>query len=182
MSSKITVRVVGSSSQAKSEPASKPIKRLNEIVISPADVARLLREIDTLNENAERVKAAKTKAAAVATPRASDMLKIIADHQDLSLRKAVDRKQLQKMLEEVQAAPTARFIFAATPSEESLRQLAGWFRKNIHPHTLVDFTVRPDILMGCMVKIGNKLFDFSGTRTVEASRATLIKSLKETTR
>jgi F0F1-type ATP synthase delta subunit len=51
--------------------------------------------------------------------------------------------------------------FATDPSAAFVVQILGWFRREIHEHTLLVIGLQPSITAGCTLRTENKYFDFS---------------------
>lgn len=65
-------------------------------------------------------------------------------------------------LEQLRAkAPSVRLTLTAAPTRLYKQQFTTWFRANIHPDTLVTFSVRSDIGGGATLIAGSHVYDFS---------------------
>lgn len=130
-------------------------------VISQVDVARLLRELNGLNDFF--VGAAKRKPGASMQPsRSSRALEQLATDNGLNLFQDKDRAVLSVRLNEVLGkAPLMHISFAAEPSPRALESILAWLRQNIHPHALLQVGLQPTIAAGCVLRTANKVFDMS---------------------
>ncbi len=135
--------------------------KLPNSVVSRFDVARLLRELDGLNDFF--VGAARRQAGAPMTPpRLSRTLDQLAKDNHCNLLEEAQRRSLQAALEQLsKQAPQLHISFAADPQPAALDKILVWFRTNIHPQALVQVGLQPNIAAGCVLRTPNKVFDMS---------------------
>lgn len=130
-------------------------------VISQVDVARLLRELNGLNDFFVGA-AARKAGASMQAPASSRVLEQIAADNKFNLFEEKSRKELQAKLNEILGkAPLLHISFAAEPSPRALERILGWLRENIHPQTLLQVGLQPTIAAGCVLRTPNRLFDMS---------------------
>jgi F0F1-type ATP synthase delta subunit len=137
-----------------------PLKLPNSLV-GQADTARLIRELNGLNDF---FAGAKTRAAGspVVMPRVSRLLESLAVLNGLNLLDEAARNQLQTQLTAIyERAPNLHISFAVEPSPKGLEQILVWMRQNIHPQALLQIGLQPAIAGGCMLRTTNKVFDMS---------------------
>lgn len=159
--------------------SSKPIL-LPTSVVSPGDVKRLRREIETIEDFLHQA-GLRVGGTAVKLPPASRVLQDMAEGAELNLLQAVDRRQLSSYMSSLlDTAPLLHMSFASTPSPAFLGKLLTWLRANIHPQVLVTVGVQPSIAAGCIVRTANKQFDLSLRQSFNDQKVTLIDSLRQT--
>jgi hypothetical protein len=135
--------------------------RLPAAIISPADINRLLHELQ-VHEDFFLAAAARTAGTSLKPPRTSQMLDQLAHENQYHLWEIAQRNELKVKLETVyKTAPTLHISFAAEPSPRATDVILGWLRTNIHPHTLVIIGLQPTIAAGFVLRTPNKIFDMS---------------------
>jgi hypothetical protein len=130
-------------------------------IISKVDVARLARELKSLDDF---FVAAKSRPAGtdLRLPTLSRSLNDVAKDNNYSLLEEEHRKTLYKQLNQIiGSAPLIHISFAAEPSPKALEKLLVWFRTNIHSYALLQVGLQPTIAAGCVVRTTNKVFDMS---------------------
>lgn len=135
--------------------------RLPLSVYGRAEITRMQRELGRIDDFF--VDAAKRKpGASITPPRITRVLDEIARSNKINLLEANGRKILADTLERVLGeAPRLHISFAAEPSPRAFETILSWFRKNVHPNTLISIGLQPAIAAGCVVRTSNKIFDFS---------------------
>lgn len=130
-------------------------------IISQVDVARLIRELDSLNDfftSADRREAGAPQT----PPRLTRSLNVLAHDNQLNLLEEKDRTQLGDAMNRVlKSAPTLHISFAAEPQPKFIDQILTWLRNNIDQHLLLQVGLQPTIAAGCVVRTPNKVFDLS---------------------
>ena len=130
-------------------------------VISQIDVARLVRELNSLEDF---FTAADTRKAGtpIAPPRLTRMLDNVARDNKCNLLDKTQRQQLSSQLDQIlKQAPLLHISFASDPPPRTLERILVWLRANIHPQTLLQVGLQPTIAAGCMLRTPNKVFDMS---------------------
>src|SRR5690348_7844978 len=121
--------------------------KLPLVIVSHADVARLLREIEALDD---MVPAARANSP-VAQPDISYMLAQLARLNNVDLLAGGSRGKLKQGLTAVlNQAPNLHITFAAEPSPEALSKLLDWLRRSIHAQSLLTVGLQPTIAAGCL--------------------------------
>lgn len=67
----------------------------------------------------------------------------------------------QKLEQAYQNTPVFDVILPTYPHDTFLSELSGWFRREIHPNSLLDIKVRRSIGGGMVLRSKNRLFDLS---------------------
>ena len=149
---------------------------LPTMVTGPADVSRLLLEMEALEEYMSSAAIRKKDAK---LPKTSRTLEVLADTNDADLSKQEDRHHLTALLESVQQhAPVLHISFASEPSAAFTAKIVTWLRANISQYVLVQIGLQPSIAAGCVVRTTNKVFDFSIRRYLKQHRTLLLDSFR----
>lgn len=130
-------------------------------VVSQVDVARVLRELNTL-EDFFISAAARQGGTPMQPPRLTRILDQLAKENNVNLLEKTGRANLVVRLNEVLGrAPLLHISFAAEPSVKALETILVWLRDNIHPKVLLQVGLQPNIAAGCVIRTPNKIFDLS---------------------
>lgn len=133
-------------------------------------VLELRAYIGKLRDAAVRAKAGSA-AEAPEAPEASPLLTSLLEKSGIS---ANDVPALEAATTELQqlmtAAPTVHITLAGFPNRTLKRQLAVWFRTQIHPSVLLTFAVRSDIGGGIIVQAGSHFYDLSFKHALLANK------------
>lgn len=135
--------------------------QLPTLVFGVAEVRRLQRELDSLDEllQAARLRGGGRQGP---LPRLSRLLEALAEENNKQLLKEEDRQELLEFLANIEkTAPWVHMSFASDPSSAFLAKVTSWLRSNIHPHALLRVGLQPTIAAGCVLRTANKTFDFS---------------------
>lgn len=148
-------------------------------VITPTDVARLVREIENLDEFF-RQSAIREGGTPQSAPRYSRLLDGVVVGNELNLLQSGHREQLLAHMREVAAkAPVLHISFSVDPPNAYVQKIVTWLRTNIDGRTLVRVGLQPNIGAGCVVRTTNKSFDFSLKRFFDSKRDFFVKKLHE---
>jgi hypothetical protein len=144
------------------EAANKPRElALPVAVTGPADVGRLLRELELIDQSLLQLGLRKG-GEEVKMPKTSRLMDQIAEMNKLNLLQKLDRAELEHFLAAIkEKAPVIHMSFSADPSVAFLEKLMSWLRREIHPAILLTIGLQPTIGAGCIVRTTNKQFDFS---------------------
>lgn len=144
---------------------------------SPADIGRLLRELETIDENLLQLGIRKA-GSEVKMLRTSHVMDQIIELNTLNLLHGTDRVRLQHFLTDIkQRSPVLHMSFSADPSPSFTEKLMTWLRKEIHPFVLLTVGLQPTIGAGCIVRTANKQFDFSLRQDFLRKRELLLSQL-----
>lgn len=137
---------------------------LPRIIVSRSDISRLLRELESLEEN-QRQQDLKVKSSSRAKKvgfYVTAYLRQVAEGLSVDLDKSTERQKLADYLAATkEQAPQVHMDFAAEPSASLLETIADWLRVNVDSRTLLQTGVRPAIIAGCTLRTSNKFYDFS---------------------
>jgi len=147
-------------------------------VIGPADVGRLMLEMERLDEALRA--AALRSGGEVKMPKTSRPLDDVAEINKLDLLTKDDRQQLKEFLVSVRDhAPVIHISFASEPSAAFTLKIVEWMRSNIARYLLVQVGLQPSIAAGCVVRTTNKVFDMSLRRYLDSSSGLLLEALRK---
>ena len=149
-------------------------------IISQADIVRISREMEEVNEfflQAE-IRAANAKN----LPQTTQQLGLLVEENKLNLLQAEDREKLKKFIDLVKTkAPVVHASFATDPKPDFLMKLVTWFRTEAHPLVLLHIGLQPNIAAGCIIRTTNKYFDFSFLEHFKKSKLKLIATMRNQT-
>ncbi len=149
--------------------------KISNNVVSPADISRLLREMNSLDDFFVSAKARQT-GTTMQLPKLTRILNQLAQDNRVNLIEAADRKKLTAALEQIsETGPTVHISFATEPSPRALERLVVWVRTNIHPQALIQVGLQPSIAAGCYLRTPNKAFDMSLRASLHRSEPILLK-------
>lgn len=144
-------------------------------VISPTDISRLRR---SSRELADYLRQADLSGRNVSPP-GNHLLSKFAEANSLDLSKVGDCERAGKLLDELsEIAPKIHISFAAEPSNKFMQKIAGWFRSNINPLTLLTIGLQPSVAAGCYLRTTNRYFDLSLRRHLLEKSQILIDKLE----
>jgi len=130
-------------------------------VMSKVDVARIMRELNALDDFFTAAKVRET-GAPVKPPHLTRSLNQLAHDNGFNLLDDGQRKELQVKLNMIIGkAPLLHISFATEPTPRALERIIIWLRDNIHPQALLQVGLQPTIAAGCVLRTPNLLFDMS---------------------
>lgn len=127
-------------------------------VVSPADVNRLRRELDVIDE---ALLQSGVRTGKVKLPSITHVMERLAEQNKLNLLQPEDRNQIKQLLQSLTKAPVIHMSFGADPTPAFMEKIITWLRREVHPAVLVSTGLQPNIGAGCIVRTTNKYFDFS---------------------
>lgn len=151
--------------QQISQPTSQK-KVSNDIVlpasvVSPMDVARLLREIEQIDDFFSQAEI-RESGAPTNMPTNSRLMETLVNNNQLNLLEQQHRARLVQFLKDTDSsAPVVHMSFSVDPPGKLTQQLANWLRENIDSRTLITVGLQPNIGAGCVLRTTNKIFDLS---------------------
>lgn len=147
------------------------------MVSSPADVGRLLRELELI-EDALLQGGLRKEEAEAKLPKTSRMMDQIVESNKLDLLNKLNRIELQHLLETAKKqSPVLHMSFSADPSPVFMEKLMAWLRREIHPSVLLTIGLQPTLGAGCILRTTNKQFDLSLREEFLSKRELLISQL-----
>lgn len=152
---------------------------LPSIVVGPADLNRLRREVEALNDYLHQASLRQAGQQTAALPKTSRMLEDFMTSNKLNLLQASDRQKVLSFLTAVHTqAPVLHMSFGVDPSAAFTGKIITWLRHNIHPQLLLRIGLQPSIAAGCVVRTANHQYDFSLRRRLLQNQAVLVKRLE----
>lgn len=147
-------------------------------IISPTDIARLVRELENLDEFFRQM--VIRQGAATSVPRYSRLLDTLVSLNGTNLLQQGDRNSLLEFLRGLNTvAPVMHISFSTDPPGQYVQKIVGWLRTNIHPLVLVQVGLQPTIGAGCIVRTQNHSFDFSLRRFFDEKHDFFMKKLHD---
>ncbi len=158
----------------------QPKMVLPTLVFGKVEIRRLQRELETLDEFLRAM--AVRRQTKFEMPRVSRMLDALANENHLDLLKGAHRTAIAGFIADVlEKSPTIHISFAADPSSAFTAKIVSWLRINIHPSTLLDIGLQPNIAAGCVVRTTNKVFDLSLRRHFAEKHDLLLQAMQGNT-
>ncbi len=155
----------------------KAMVGLPTFVTSPADVGRLIRELEMINDSLLQL-GLRHPGSEVKMPKTSQLMDQTISLNQLNLLVVDDRKLLAEFLALVKKeAPVLHVSFSADPSPMFIDKLMAWLRREIHPAALVTVGLQPNIGAGCIVRTTNKYFDLSLKQSFAKKRQMLHEAI-----
>lgn len=150
--------------------------KLPASLVSRTDAARLIRELDILDNN---IRAQTIRRQQVDTSYVSPMLMDAAQANGLDLTNDDHRQQLATSLRRLKTkSPIVHIAFAERPQSEFMQQMAAWVRSQLHPGSLIHIGLQPDIVAGCIVRTPSHIYDFSIRHILKAKKPMLLKRIQ----
>ncbi len=144
-------------------------------VVSPVDVGRLIRELETIDNTVlEQVLRGQT----TTVPPTSRLMAQTIELNKINLLDEGDRKLLTQLLTTVRdKAPVLHISYSADPTPVFIEKIMGWLRTEIHPLVLMTIGLQPNIGAGCIVRSTNHYFDCSLRQNFMNKRELLMSKL-----
>jgi len=147
---------------------------LPAVLITRADLARLMREIEALDNELEAQKVrnhASGKASGYHLPTMSRSLNDFLEQNHIDIADDKIRVALRETLKDTKEhAPIMHMTFAVEADPEFLQRLVGWLRQEIHPQALLSVGLQPALVGGVYVRTPNHVHDFSIRSLLEDKR------------
>jgi hypothetical protein len=148
-------------------------------VVSPMDIARLIRELDNLDEFFRQA-AIRQGGTPQSLPRYSRLLDEVVVANGFNL---LDGRQREVMLLSLRSlassAPVLHISFSVDPPGPYVQKIVAWLRESIDPLILVRVGLQPNIGAGCVVRTPNHSFDFSLRKYFDSKHEFFMKKLHE---
>lgn len=161
----------------KAKSTGEPTFSLPLMAVSPVDVGRLLRELESLDNLISQAHI-NSHEANPKMPKTSLLMDQVIELNKLDLLTAADRKQLLESLTVIkQQAPVLHISFSSDPAPSFIEKLMAWLRREIHPTVLLTIGLQPNIGAGCIVRSTNKYFDFSLRKDLLEKRELLLSKI-----
>lgn len=159
--------------------ATAPSLILPIAVVSPTDIARMLKELENLDEFL-RQSAIRSGGQPQTAPRYSRLLDEVVVANKLNLLQTDNREALKETFQELsEHAPVLHISFSVDPPGPYVQKIVDWLRTNIESTILVRVGLQPNIGAGCVVRTTNKSFDFSLRKFFESKHDFFMEKLHE---
>jgi len=157
--------------------AAVPVVTLPATLIGRVDLSRLVREVESVDNDFEVQKVRDHKAAdGLSIPMMSRSLSDFLELNKIDITDPQARMTLKHQLGVMKdKSPTIRMVFASEPEPQSVQQLVAWIRQEIHPGALLTIGLQPGIIGGVYMRTPNHVHDFT-VRTLLAGKRDLIRS------
>jgi hypothetical protein len=155
---------------------------LPSALITGADLARLVRELEDVDNELEAQKARNRDSGkdGYHLPNVSQGLNDFVELNKLDLADDQARMQLKKELNKLKnKAPVIHLTFAVEADMPSLRQLAEYIRKEFHPQALLHVGLQPAIVGGVYMRTPNHVHDFTLRAKLAESRSVIQQDLDQ---
>lgn len=148
-------------------------------LIGRADLARLLRELENLDNDLESQRARnRDKAEGYHMPNMSRALSDFIETNKIDMTNDHARMILTTQLRKLKDhAPVIHMTFASEADPESLQQLVTWIRGELHPQALLSVGLQPSLIGGVYVRTPNHVHDFSIRAHMKDSRKLIVEAL-----
>lgn len=131
-------------------------------VISPTDIARLLREIESIDDFFRQATIREGGEPTGVMPQTSKLMDQVISSNELNLLQVEDRAGIVVSLDAMsKSAPVLHISFSVDPPGSHVQKIVSWLRSNIDATTLVTVGLQPNIGAGCVVRTTNRIFDMS---------------------
>ncbi len=162
---------------------------LPSVLVGRTDLARLVREVETLDSDLE---SQKVRAGAGHTAQDAPgpqqytlppMSRVLTDFLELNQldvhhdqTRMVMKEKLRKLKDH---APVVHMTFAVEADPDSVQRLVGWLRENAHPQTLISVGLQPSLIAGVYLRTPNQVHDYSLKALFGGKHSALIAKLEE---
>jgi len=151
-------------------------------IVSPTDVARLLREIESIDNYFRQAAIRQGGDDNTPMPRMSKLMDSLASDNEMNMLQEEHRQHTLTSLEGLHAsAPVMHISFSVDPPGSYVQKIVAWIRGNIHAQALVTVGLQPNIGAGCVVRTNNKIFDFSLREYFSNKRDFFVKKMHDAT-
>ncbi len=157
-----------------------PTYVLPAAVVSRADLARLVREVEQLDNDFEVQKVRDHRDEGhYAMPNISRGLTDFLATNEIKIGDAKERTHLKERLRVLKdKAPIVHVTFATDADPEFLGQLVDWLRTEVHPQSLLSVGLQPSLIGGMYVRTPNHVHDFSLRKIMAGKRDILVRELQ----
>ncbi len=146
-------------------------------LVGSVDLTRTIRELNKLDDSLHQA-SLRTPGKPVSIPKTTRTLEDLAEVNKISLLEKKHREVLLDALNTYQKkAPIIHMSFTVEPSPTVVQEIIVWLRKNIKENILLDVGLQPTIVVGCVVRTTNKVFDMSLRNNISKQSALLMKSI-----
>ena len=157
--------------------ASNTVVILPVSILSKADLARAIRELEDYDRQAQQ---AALRGATLAVTHFSQGIIEIARTEELQLDATSDRQQLLSQLQHLQGqTQQVNVSFAVQPSRRVVETITTWLRRNVSPSIIVQVGIQPSLIGGCVIRTTNRVFDFGFSQHLAGGSALLRQEMAQ---
>jgi F0F1-type ATP synthase delta subunit len=152
---------------------------LPSALVGRADLSRLLRELEALDNDLESQRArSHSKTVAYQLPNMSQTLSEFLETNKIDIANDHDRMDLRTQLRKLKDhAPVVHLTFATDTDPDSLQQVVAWIRSQLHPQALMSIGLQPSLIGGVYIRTPNHVHDFSMRAHMKDSRIIIVQAL-----
>ena len=148
-------------------------------LISRADLARLVREVESLDNELEAQKVKGLGDGGYHMPTMSRGLSDFIELNKIDVTQDHVRMTFKEQLRALKdKAPIIHMTFAVDAEPDFLQKLITWIRAEIHPQALVSVGLQPSLVGGVYVRTPNHVHDFSIKSLLAGKRELMIQQLE----
>jgi hypothetical protein len=162
--------------------AAATVYALPPALITRADLARLVREVEALDNELEAQKARgrATGEKGYHLPATSQNLNDFVQLNKLDLANDQARMHFKEQLKAVKdKAPVVHMTFAVEADPASLQYLAGYIREQFHPQAVLSVGLQPALVGGVYMRTPNHVHDFSVRSQLTKSRGVIEQDIDQ---
>ncbi|HSX05985.1 MAG TPA: hypothetical protein VLF69_05945 [Candidatus Saccharimonadales bacterium] len=151
-------------------------------LITRADLARLIREVESLDNELEAQKA-RNQATGKTGYKMSNISRGLSDFVELNkldLSSDHTRMHLREQMKALKDhAPIVHMTFSIEADPASLQYLVAYMRTELHPQTLLSVGLQPSIVGGVYMRTPNHVHDFTVRARMAASRGVIAADIEQ---
>jgi G3E family GTPase len=151
-------------------------------LVTRADLARLVREVEALDNELEAQKARNraTGQTGYRMPNASQGLSDFIELNKLDLNDDRARMLLKEQMKIMKdKAPIVHMTFAVEADPASLQSLVAYMRRELHPQALLSVGLQPSLVGGVYMRTPNHVHDFSVRAKLAQSRGVIAGDIEQ---
>jgi hypothetical protein len=150
-------------------------------VVSRADMMRLLRELESVDNELEQQKARhQGSSGSYHLPTLSKPLSEFLESNKLDVGNDHARMDLKSQLRKLKDhAPVLHMTFSTEVDPESMQYLTAWVRRELHPQALISIGLQPSLVAGVYVRTPNHVHDLSVRAFMKDSRRIIVEALDQ---
>lgn len=153
---------------------------LPSALIGRVDLARLVREVESIDSQLETQKVKGHGEKKYQMPVMSQVLGDFIDQNKLDLTDdRVRTKLIQELKKFKDKAPIVHMTFASPAEPEILAKLVDWLRASAHPQALISVGLQPSLVGGAYVRTPNHVYDFSMRSLLKGKHDLVTSKLEE---
>lgn len=151
-------------------------------LVSRADLARLVREIEDVDNDLEAQKARNhaTGKTGYKLPNLSRTMSDFVELNSVDMANDQVRMHLKEQMKRMKdKAPIVHMTFATEADPASLQKLVAYLRTEIHPQALLIVGLQPSLIGGVYLRTPNHVHDFSVRAKLAEKRGVILQDLEE---